>query len=636
MKYLYVLLILSLSMPQLLLSQSKLVAIPSVVKFAPKVAEPTKQSMNDQHWHIRMDSKGIENSLYPTGNRVAEFKNRNASKIPVEKNTKTSSLPKKSRSNNIVLGKNFIGNKLFAHTPSDNTIAISRDGFIVSCDNDQVLYIDTNGVISNDYFLWNDYLDSNSNFWADKYDPRVLYDNANDRFVLIILHAPVVSNINSILIGFSKTNDPNDGWNIYNISGNPFNDSSWCDFPNIAINKKELFLTLNLFGDANKSYNYNQSVIYQISTEDGYAADSNIAYKVWGDVTAPDGYPGFTSVPAIEGLGNLPDQGMHFVQTRIDTGNQVYYYYIDKPLQDTSAKITAFQYTIPDYSVCSDALIKDINTNNIDSIRTGIAWVQSAYIQDSQIHFVFCANVDSGWCGIQHGQLNLKTQTIAMNALNFVGTSLCFPAIASAGFNAQDHAATIVYTQADQNTLPSIGAVAIANGGIFKPPFTIKFGDTIVDILGPAYNQPERWGDYSGIQRHYGKQVPETWLAASYSANSEKRRASFNTWIAQLKSDSIYTNVGLTTPTNLSSDIRLFPSPTVDIFNLEFATSTQARAQIKLIGSDGRMVKLLFDSVLPSGDHQFSFNKGMLAPGNYLVRVDIGQKNFVTKKLVVR
>jgi Secretion system C-terminal sorting domain len=618
-----------------LFAQQKNAAQPTEIKYAPKVTSTDRTTLL-QPWHIQMKSVRNDHKLYPAGSRVEEIKARNGKFRSVNLATPKTAAIKKTRSNNIVLGKSFIGNKLYAHTPSDNTIAISRNGIIVSCDNDQILYIDTNGVISNDYFLWNDFLDSNTALLFDKYDPRVLYDNANDRFIMTVLHAPANTAANSIIMGYSKTNNPVDGWHIYNLPGNPFNDSTWIDFPSIGINKKDVFITLNMFGDASKGYGYSQSVIYQISTEKGYAGDTVLPYKIWKNLEAPDGYPGFTSVPAQDGLGDLPEQGMHFVQTRIDTGNQVYYYYIDKLLNDTTAKITSKEFNIPDYTVCANALMKDPTNNKIDSISTGLAWVQAAYIQDSQIHFVFCGNIDSGWCGIQHGQLNLKTNVITLNKFGFTGTSLCYPALASIGHNKLDHATTIVYTQADINTLPKIGAVAMDNSGMFKPALNIKSGDTIVDILGPSYKLPERWGDYSGMQRHYGAKAPETWLAATYSGNSSKRQASFNTWIAQLRSDSVASTVGLNNEQNNTSEALLFPSPTSDLFHLSFSTLKTGNVTLLLFDANGKLVKQLFNAKLAFGNHEFSFNKGVLSTGTYYLNLKQDGQLLTTKKLLIQ
>jgi hypothetical protein len=604
---------------------------PTPIKYAPRVVSTNELTLKPTRWNLQLRTEVKEHEGYPKGSRVEEIKERLAA---YRNNNKVASTATKTRSNNVIKGKNFIGNKLRAHTPSDNTIAISKRGIIVSCDNDQLIFTDTNGTILVDKFLWNDYLDSASNLLYGKYDPRVVYDNNSDRFIIVILHAPVDPNNNSIIVGFSKTNDPQNGWNIYNLPGNVFNDTSWVDFPNVGINKNELFITLNMF-KSTFPYYYNQSIIYQVGTAAGYNNATNVPYKVWGNVTAPDGYPGFTTVPAQNGWGKLPEQGMYLLNTRIDTGNQVYYYHIDKPLTDPTAALNSSTYTIAPYMVCANALIKDTSGNGIDSISTGVAWVQSAYEQDSQLHFIFCANIDTGWCGLQYGKLNLKTNTIAMNGVGFTGTSLCYPAIASIGHTEQDHSMAVMYCQADLNTSPAIGAFGVNNNGAAAPPFNIKSATTELNLIAPN-NQTERWGDYSGMQRHYGPTKPEVWLAGSFADDNDSRPNTYNTWIAQLKTDSVSTPIAINELDKQNDLIKVFPSPAYNEFAIHFETATYEKVNITLVDARGAIVKTLFDNSLIAGKHELSFNTNVLSKGNYFVRVQVSNKPISTKQLVVQ
>ena len=77
-----------------------------------------------------------------------------------------------------------------------------------------------------------------------RFDPKTLYDPIEDRFILVFL-IDNFSNSSLIVVGFSTTNDPSDPWNLYALPGNPFNDTTWTDYPAIAVTKDELFTTGN-------------------------------------------------------------------------------------------------------------------------------------------------------------------------------------------------------------------------------------------------------------------------------------------------------------------------------------------------------------------------------------------------------
>ena len=105
---------------------------------------------------------------------------------------------------------------------------------------------------------------------GSKYDPRALYDPVADRFIVLYLSGNTWEN-SKIIAAFSKSNDLADGFNIYQIDGNPLNDSTWSDYPHISINRDDLFITMNTFynGSSNNS-GYVQSTIRQLDKQAGY------------------------------------------------------------------------------------------------------------------------------------------------------------------------------------------------------------------------------------------------------------------------------------------------------------------------------------------------------------------------------
>ena len=155
------------------------------------------------------------------------------------------------------IGSSFKGNDLSTNTPSDNSIAIGNDGKIVVVNNFSIAVYDSAGNTLITPNTWTGILNPFSPaLLRGKFDPRVLYDPYHDRYIFCILHAPVDPANSSFILGFSQSNDPTQGWNIYNLSGNPLSNGAWTDYPNMGINEYELFINANLFGTAATNYKF--------------------------------------------------------------------------------------------------------------------------------------------------------------------------------------------------------------------------------------------------------------------------------------------------------------------------------------------------------------------------------------------
>jgi len=77
------------------------------------------------------------------------------------------------------------------------------------------------------------------------YDPKLIYDPIQDRFVLVFLKDNDAAN-SRIIVCFSSTNNPSDPWHVYRLNGNPLNNNRWTDFPAISLSETGLVVTANL------------------------------------------------------------------------------------------------------------------------------------------------------------------------------------------------------------------------------------------------------------------------------------------------------------------------------------------------------------------------------------------------------
>ncbi len=574
-------------------------------------------------WQLNLES--IPNIVEEGFGNIEEVKLRNKH-IKLNSTVTPSFTSNKTAGAAPIIGQSFIGTQLKAWTPSDNAIAISNDGWIVSAINQGMEVYDENGNAIVTGIDWNTFLVNDPDYNLGKFDPRVIYDPYNDRFIMCILHGPGTVARSKIILAFSATNNPTQGWYIYDLDGNPFANNAWTDFPSMAVNEHELFINCNLFEPA-PNYNYKGTYIQQIDLDSVYAG-GNMQFMTWGGFNE-NKY--ITLVPAPEGHGNTTDNSMDFVMMNPGQGNTLNRFTITDTMNSPTVSLDSAEYTIPAYTACADAYMKDIPSGNIDSLSTGSCWVQNAFKLDDKILFTFSANV-GGWCGVHLGELDLTAATADYTSYSVAGTDMAYPAIASIGYNDQDKNTAMVFVRADTNTLPEVDLISIDNNKVWSARQTVKAGDTIVNIIG---GQAERWGDYSDIKRKYNETRPEAWLFGCYGANTLPRRASYGNWIAQVLTNDAPVQVNDVQSAS-KQQIDIYPNPVVETFTIDFELKTESLVSINLYDVSGRKVKELFNDKLPSSRNKFSFNRKALPNGQYFVEVNVSGERTIKQLIIVK
>jgi hypothetical protein len=126
-------------------------------------------------------------------------------------------------------------------------------------------------------------------------------------------------------------------------------------------------------------------------------------------------------------------------------------------------------------------------------------------------------------------------------------------------------------------------------------------------------------------------------MAGAYGANTLPRRASYGTWIAQIKTnDAPYTPVTIEPIAQKNETINLFPNPAKDIFSVEFDNQKAGKVRIELFSMNGQLIKVLFDDYLNPSLCRISFNKFMLTSGNYVVSITRNNQLLSTHKLAIQ
>lgn len=516
------------------------------------------------------------------------------------------------------LSANFKGNIFNGGAPPDNTLAISTSGYIVSMINANIAYYTTNGNLLWAGSFWELFKDPT--LTEIIYDPIVLFDSEENRFVLIAVHG-FTSATSKLLIGFSKTDNPADGWFTYKLSGNPLNNSCWLDYPKLGISNNEIFITGNLYNDLT---GFSQSIIYQITKSNGYTGKS-LDWITWSNI---NGSP-VNIIPASYGQKGNYGPGLYFVSQSPASGNAVDLFEITNEI-NKNPQLTHNRIFKSDYSPSGNS--KQLGTPV--ELITGDCKIMNAFYLNGIVHYVFQEDYqNTNFTGINYNQLNVSTRTNTSYVLGKVGFDYAYPSVASYGTSATDQAVIICFLNSGATLFPETRAVLFDNSKTWSSPILIRKGDNFVDAF--QFDNTVRWGDYSGICYRYNPAGPEVWLSGCYGSTQTLFNVNyncFNAWIGQI-SETVLTSTD--DEINKSSPLSVYPNPVIDFFTVEFEVPETLAVTIEITDLSGKNTQTLFQGTLKKGKNLLTFNKQAANRGINLVRISIQDRLLLTKKLVV-
>lgn len=514
------------------------------------------------------------------------------------------------------LYSNFNGNT-WTGTPPDNSMAISNGGIIVSATNSDVYYFNEDGTELGKSTFTKLARTAFPELTDILYDPKVLYDVAEDRFILVFLHGSEPGNTH-VLIFFSKSNDPTDGWHAYGLDGGEADESSWFDYPNIAVNKNELFITGNLFDFNN---NPTISVIYQIGKHEGYNG-RELNFQTYHSFRDRSGRMAFTVVPVERGRGTSDNTYMDFVSTNNRGSNYIMHYTITGEIEDEDEELKSNDVTVLRYSPGYDTPQK----GSQDLLDGSDSRVRKAIYINGDIHLVHSTSNIQGNVSIMYSKFPRgKLSAITTQVYSESNFALAYPSIAAAGYNWDNETVMITYCRAGSTAYASVYAIAVDKDMEASTPIVVKTGTGAVDIRRTG---EERWGDYSTITRKYNTNA--CWVFAC----SGNDGGNYDNTIAELSIDREVGTESL--PVNTAS-IDIFPNPTRESFSVEFELEKASRITISLLDIKSRNTQTLLETYQQTGLKGFTFNKGALNSGVYLLSVtDAEGRQLYSKQLSIQ
>ncbi|MBK9734555.1 MAG: PKD domain-containing protein [Saprospiraceae bacterium] len=453
--------------------------------------------------------------------------------------------------NNVVPPKllnNFRGNIRDNSIPMDNSMAVSRNGFIVSAINSNIIFTRPDGLVT--------FRKGDADFFkllglgTRMSDPRIIYDAVENKFIIMFQHGSEPSN-SYICIAFSKTEDPNGEWSYFKIKSNPSGDDVWFDFPNLSISDKDFYISGNMFSSEDV---FQYSVIFQIDKTTGYDGKA-IDWKYYKNLRGVNNERIFNPVPVESGWKNHVNPGMYFISNNPWGGGNNYHFNYTTASLYNNPELMTLLIVGPEMTYPPDARQKDINT----LLDTGGARIRSAIHLDGTIHFGAHVGTIGGDVGIFYGRLNVQDLIMTSTILTDVGKDYAYPTFTSFGSSETDDDILMNYVFSGPQLYGS-QAQRICKGknDIFEwsDETILKAGLT---AIGSPSDISTRWGDYTAASRRYLDNRIESWVAGSYG---ETRNHS--NWLGQLVSESDFSSRPLA---EFVSDKTTTPKDSIITFN---------------------------------------------------------------------
>lgn len=591
-----------------------------------------------EDWRINI----MNNELpVPGGNSYKSFlidRKKTINKRSINNNNNRSIIDGGSLSNpwevdTITILDGFVGNDMSSGSsqPNDHSMAISNDGLLITTHNSDIKCINTNtGEILSNVSLsaFSDTITAHSH----KFDPKVIYDPNEDRFVIVYLNGSTDST-SSMIVGYSETNDPSQGWSLYEIDGHPFEDGTWSDYPAISLTENDFYLTMNMVQTGvHWKIGFDQTVIYQMAKFEGYHGDSIVTTRLWTDIAHEN--RNIRNMHPIKGGAQLYGPNMFFLSNRNFSlsCDSIFIMEISDSTNSTNPEISVTMiHADKPYGLSPDARKKPNDTTNL--LWTNDARILGGFYENNQIHFVSNSIIPStGNSGVYHGIIsNISTGNYLIEGL-YIGDTIDFgyPNISYAGAGSMNDA-MITMLHTGPNTIDGFSAIFYKHNNGYHPRTILKKGEKI------SSNGIYRWGDYSGSQLKYNE-PGVIWCSGSYG-KAGSGLGSYNkdhTWVSSIKSPDMKIIGASIEENKAASNFKSYPTVSYDILNIDFNISEKQVLQLNVIDVNGRVIKTILHDSVKSGSNTISFATNHLIPGVYFLEVRNEHKALYQSQFIVQ
>mgnify|MGYP001964499477 FL=1 len=588
----------------------------------------------DKYWKMNFSEKSTQLEL-------SRLKNLEAAPMPIMRSKKVKAIIDSQRKRTLVKSKSsylnspeeltpniessFNGKPIgMAGIPNDNTMAISNDGFIVSAINTTVTILNEKGDRLGFKSLYG--MTAGQLGLLDRYyDPKVIYDPISDRFILVFLEGSTSADTR-IVVGFTETNDPTQTWNFYALNGKPLGGKTWSDYPIIAHNKTDIYITVNLLRD-NESWQegFVESFIWQVNKQDGYDGNEDLRQNLFSGINY-NNKPVWSICPVQPGI-DFDQENMYFLSVRPDamSNDTLFLHEITNSTTSGNAqhKLSVLTTDLP-YGVPPTAYQPIVGYR----LQTNDTRVLSAVYHDNTIHYVQSSILtDEIRSGIYHGIISSMNEMPQVNGTIISSNELDFayPSIAFAGNTKLDNQSMVItFSHVGENDYAGTSAIYHNKSegleSIYSNVISLKSGDSLINTF--VADTAERWGDYTDIQRKYNE-PGIIWLCGSYGDSLGRN----NVWLSKLsvKNDLI-----------VEDKFLVYPNPVELSVEISINFMLDDQVTIQLVNNLGSVVKEINHEPVRKGNARFLLNTEDLSSGVYILALyDRSGQKINSQKIIV-
>jgi len=524
--------------------------------------------------------------------------------------------------NNLIIGTNFAPPLNNFALPLDDEIAVGNDGKVLIGSNRGLVVHDEAGTnLAN--VSWDTFADDIA-FTDIFFDPRVIYDPINDRFIVVILNGVTEDdngdpNYDSrMIIGFSESNDPAGNFNVYSIE--------LANFPGKEIGEHFDYETIGI--SSGKLYISNNSIYVE---------------SIW-KVDLTEGYAGNTSVTT-----SITD--FVFDNTSYERGELFFIHNYNMQQNDY---VYALSVVIENEDVIDLALIKfDDNSNTSQEVllNQDIQYLVSdnypmqpddlelamgeryfsGFVHNNKLTFSYrYYNATTNRNEVYLNDINLNTTNFSLSTLgnnletlNFPNSGIGYIEMVPVGCDANDCDIILSLQSATATAFLSSKVCFINRNNQFTTPITVKSGTQNATA--------DRVGDYIDIQNRYNE-TGEVWLIGQYVINDSDGNPSLEDWVAQIS-----TQESLSVNDNEIPQLKstVYPNPSADIVKIKIS-GISGHISVDLYDIQGKLIKHLMDkSVLPVA-YNLTFNISHLQSGTYFLKISDQTKKILNTKRIIK
>lgn len=418
-----------------------------------------------------------------------------------------------------VVGTEFsstAGNNLI---PPDNCMAISQNGTIVTSNNSRVQIFNDSGTS-----LYNQ---TAQTFWGPLnptsivYDPKVLYNAAQNKFVLVALHG-TSSSVSDIFVAFSVSENPSvDGWWLYSIDANDGDTNNWFDYPSIAHTTEDLYVSGNMFNNAG---NFQSSRMFSIQMLGGFTGQS-INWVWWSDIDIENGNNAATVKPLQYPFGNY-GPGVYAVSANGNSfGSDATYFFTNNTTLN-SPTLTAVNVDVDNWSGPSNAA-QSGSTNMLD---VGGSRIRSGFFGgNGKLHYAHTIDNGSGFSELRYTIIDVDAGTAQSSDFGAANFDYSYPWIVpwatSAG--SWDGGAMVGFLRVCPTCFPEFRVANMDASMTWSNSVGIQGGSAPI-VNGTSGTS--RWGDYIGGCWREGQSNPEVWFYGQHGTTGN----TYGTWVAEI------------------------------------------------------------------------------------------------------